>query len=61
LGVHVVIHGHTHIAQNEEIRGVRFINPGSAGPVRFGKAVTLGILTLSGERMLWEVKHFDLD
>jgi putative phosphoesterase len=56
LGVHAVIHGHTHIAQNEEIRGIRYINPGSAGPIRLGKAVTLGVLSFFDGRIHWEVK-----
>jgi putative phosphoesterase len=61
LGIQVVLHGHTHIAKNEEIRGVRYVNPGSAGPVRTGKAVTLGILSLTDEDVLWDLKHFDLN
>ena len=51
-GVDVVISGHSHRPRIETIRGVLYLNPGSAGPRRFNLAVTLAILevTKSGLR-----------
>lgn len=40
----VVIFGHSHKALCEERDGVLWLNPGSAGPVRFRLPVTLAIL-----------------
>ncbi|WP_108522362.1 metallophosphoesterase family protein [Bradyrhizobium algeriense] len=51
-GVDVVISGHSHRPRIETIRGVLYLNPGSAGPRRFSLPVTLAILevTKSGLR-----------
>jgi putative phosphoesterase len=51
-GVDVVISGHSHRPRIEIIRGVLYLNPGSAGPRRFNLPVTLAILevTKSGLR-----------
>jgi hypothetical protein len=42
----VYIFGHSHIALVEELNGVLFLNPGSAGPARFGKQPSLALLTI---------------
>jgi len=42
----IVIHGHSHEPRNEVIDGVRYFNPGSAGPQRFHLPITLGIIEL---------------
>jgi len=46
-GVDVVISGHSHRPRIETIRGVLYLNPGSAGPRRFNLPVTLAILELT--------------
>ena len=43
-GISVVVFGHSHQPENRESRGVRYFNPGSAGPRRFSSPVTLGFL-----------------
>lgn len=46
-----VISGHSHKPSVQEIRGVLFINPGSAGPRRFKLPVSVAHLQISGERV----------
>ena len=43
-----VISGHTHQAAQTEHDGVVYLNPGSAGPRRFGLPVTVALLELNG-------------
>ena len=45
-GTGVVIHGHSHRPQVESLRGVLYLNPGSAGPKRFDLPVTMALLHL---------------
>jgi putative phosphoesterase len=47
-GFRVVIAGHSHKPVVAERDGVLFVNPGSAGPRRFGLPVTVGYLTVEG-------------
>ena len=49
-GTDVVISGHTHEPRVDEIDGVLYLNPGSAGPRRFHLPVTVAILTVDGGR-----------
>jgi putative phosphoesterase len=49
-GVAVVVSGHSHKASVEMKGGVLFFNPGSAGPRRFTKPVTVGFVTV-GDRV----------
>jgi putative phosphoesterase len=49
-GVAVVVSGHSHKASVEIKGGVLFFNPGSAGPRRFSKPVTVGFVTV-GDRV----------
>jgi len=49
-GVAVVVSGHSHKASVEVRDGVLFFNPGSAGPRRFSKPVTVGFVTV-GDRV----------
>ena len=44
-GVELVISGHSHRAGIEEVGGVIYLNPGSAGPRRFRLPVTLATVT----------------
>lgn len=50
-GCKVVISGHSHKPSVQEIRGVLFINPGSAGPRRFKLPVSVAHLRISEERV----------
>lgn len=42
--IDVVVYGHTHLPQAETEDGVLYLNPGSAGPRRAGKPVSLARL-----------------
>lgn len=54
----VVLHGHTHLPKARWISSTLVLNPGSAGPRRAGKPVTLAFLRIrSGEV---EARHLDL-
>lgn len=44
--VRVVVHGHTHIPRNQEIEGVRYLNPGSASHPRGGSKRSVVRLTI---------------
>lgn len=46
-GFTAVISGHSHKPSITELRGVRFINPGSAGPRRFKLPISVARLTIS--------------
>jgi uncharacterized protein len=46
-GVDVVVCGHSHRPRIETIRGVLYLNPGSAGPRRFNLPVTVATLDLT--------------
>jgi len=52
-GFRVVISGHSHRPVQRERKGVLFLNPGSAGPRRFGLPVTVARLRL-------DANHADL-
>ena len=45
----VVVHGHTHRPECRRIDGVWFVNPGSAGPRRFGLPVSLAVAEVGDE------------
>jgi putative phosphoesterase len=42
----VVVFGHSHLPHDEVIGGVRFLNPASAGPRRFGLPVSVVLLEI---------------
>jgi putative phosphoesterase len=50
-GVDVVVSGHSHRPRIETIRGVLYLNPGSAGPRRFNLPVTLATLDLTASTL----------
>jgi putative phosphoesterase len=54
-GVAVVVCGHTHEPRRETRGSVLYFNPGSAGPRRAGKPVTLGKLYLGPEGIVGEI------
>lgn len=40
----VIVHGHTHLPTNRVVGGTLILNPGSAGPRRPGKPITVALL-----------------
>lgn len=58
-GFQIVVSGHSHNPSDEERHGVRYINPGSAGPRRFSLPVTIARLDLS--RKPWRVDFVDVN
>jgi len=44
--IHVVVSGHSHRAAIETRDGVLYLNPGSAGPRRFNRPITLATITI---------------
>lgn len=54
-GFRVVIYGHSHVPKQETHGGVLYFNPGSAGPRRFKLPVTVGKLTVEGEKARAEI------
>lgn len=55
----VVIFGHSHLPHDEEILGIRYFNPASAGPRRFDYPVSVGIFEKTGGK--WHARHVPLD
>ena len=49
--VDAVIFGHTHWPENYHKEGVLYFNPGSAGPLRYKKIVSMGRLFLLNSEM----------
>jgi putative phosphoesterase len=58
LGIKMVISGHTHTPELKKKNGVMYLNPGSAGPERPSKPISLARVTVKDGRM-W-VRHFTL-
>lgn len=54
-GVSAVVFGHSHKPLAEMRRGVLYLNPGSAGPRRFGLPVTVARLTIAGGAIRHEI------
>ena len=50
-GFHAVVFGHTHLPEIRRERGVLFLNPGSAGPVRRSKPVSLALVEVEDGRL----------
>jgi len=57
-GIQIVLSGHSHKPSDTEKNGVRYINPGSAGPRRFSLPISLARLDLS--RTPWRVEFVTL-
>lgn len=57
-GFHVVVSGHSHRPDRNELSGVLYVNPGSAGPRRFNLPVTVARLDLG--QTPWKVDFIDL-
>ena len=47
-GFDVVVFGHTHLPEIRRENGVLYLNPGSAGPIRGSKPVSLALLDVVG-------------
>lgn len=54
-GFAVVVSGHSHVPEQETRDGVLYFNPGSAGPRRFKLPVSVGKLTVDGDRLKSEI------
>jgi len=54
-GISVVVSGHTHQPRSEWQDGVLFFNPGSAGPPRLGKPVSMGKLHIGPDGVSGEI------
>ncbi|ADV83345.1 metallophosphoesterase family protein [Terriglobus saanensis] len=54
-GVRVVVSGHSHSPSIQDKQGVLFLNPGSAGPRRFGLPVTLAIVEINADKVRAEI------
>lgn len=57
-GLDFVISGHTHQAKEAERQGVRYVNPGGAGPKRFRLPATLALVDLG--KKPWKVEFVRL-
>ena len=56
-GVDVIVHGHSHRPRIETVRGVLYLNPGSAGPRRFNLPVTVATLDLTPSGLTPAIHH----
>jgi len=54
-GFDVVISGHSHVPKMEEIDGVLYLNPGSAGPRRFKLPIALAKLSVTESNISAEI------
>jgi putative phosphoesterase len=45
-GADLVVFGHSHVASVERVEGTLAVNPGAAGPRRFGKPATVALAVL---------------
>ncbi|MGD8369181.1 MAG: metallophosphoesterase family protein [Desulfobacterales bacterium] len=59
-GFDAVVFGHSHRPLVEEKNGVLFVNPGSAGPRRFGKPVSVARMTLQNGRLSAKIIELDV-
>ena len=54
-GISAVVCGHTHQPRKEVLDGVLYFNPGSAGPRRYGRPVSLGKLHVGPDGVSGEI------
>ncbi len=59
-GIAAVVFGHSHKPLVEWRRSVLFLNPGSAGPLRFQLPVTLAWLMIEAKEMDARIVHLDV-
>jgi putative phosphoesterase len=55
----VVVFGHSHLPHDEQVDGVWYFNPASAGPRRFDYPVSVGLFEKVGGK--WRAQHLPLD
>ncbi len=55
----LVVFGHSHLPHDEQVNGVRYFNPASAGPRRFDYPTSVGIVESNGAD--WDMRHVALD
>lgn len=48
-GFHFVIYGHSHKPEHKNVKGIHYINPGSAGPGRFNLPISYALIELRGK------------
>ena len=48
-GTDFVLHGHTHVPRDEQIGGVRFLNPGAVGKANHGAPPSFAWLEITGD------------
>jgi putative phosphoesterase len=58
-GIDVVVCGHSHRPRIETVRGVLYLNPGSAGPRRFKLPVTVATLDLTAGGFAPLIHHLE--
>jgi uncharacterized protein len=58
-GVEVVVFGHSHSPCLVALRGVMWVNPGSAGPKRFKLPRTCATLEIAGDRVVATIRSLD--
>jgi putative phosphoesterase len=58
-GFRVVIYGHSHVPKQETRDGVLHFNPGSAGPRRFKLPISVGRITIRGEKIEAEIVELE--
>ena len=56
----LIICGHSHKYEEKEVNGRIWLNPGSCGPRRFGKSLTMAVLEFETETGRLEIKRIDL-
>lgn len=59
-GAGLVVHGHTHEPSLTRVGSVLLLNPGAAGPKRFGKPVTVAVVEVGADGTP-SVRHLDLE
>jgi uncharacterized protein len=58
-GFAAVIYGHSHVPKQETKNGVLYFNPGSAGPKRFSRPISVGRLTIENGKLKAELLGLD--
>ncbi|HKM17699.1 MAG: metallophosphoesterase family protein [Firmicutes bacterium] len=56
--IELMIFGHSHTPLLEKVNGVIYFNPGSAGPRRFGKPISVGLVTVTEDSI--QARHIFL-
>jgi uncharacterized protein len=54
-GIDVIVSGHSHVSRIETVRGVLYLNPGSAGRRRFNLPITLATLDVTPDGLRPEI------